>query len=90
MLSATIALVGIFYALYLRVFTDIWVEGWTALMIAVLFIGGVLLICVGILGEYVGRIYNEIKERPLYVVQEYVGFNQNEPKMSRSPNVVKK
>jgi dolichol-phosphate mannosyltransferase len=87
MISATIALIGIIYALYLRVFTDIWVEGWTALMIAVLFIGGILLISVGILGEYVGRIYNEIKNRPLYVVQEYVGFSENEPTMSRSPNV---
>jgi dolichol-phosphate mannosyltransferase len=87
MVSATIALVGIFYALYLRVFTDIWVEGWTALMIAVLFLGGILLISVGILGEYVGRIYNEIKNRPLYVVQEYVGFSKHEPTMSRSPIV---
>jgi dolichol-phosphate mannosyltransferase len=87
MISATIALIGIIYALYLRVFTDIWVEGWTALMIAVLFLGGVLLISVGILGEYVGRIYNEIKNRPLYVVQEYVGFSKNEPAMTRSPIV---
>jgi dolichol-phosphate mannosyltransferase len=87
MVSATIALIGIFYALYLRIFTDIWVEGWTALMIAVLFLGGILLISVGILGEYVGRIYNEIKNRPLYIVQEYVGFTKNEPTMSRSPIV---
>jgi dolichol-phosphate mannosyltransferase len=87
MVSATIALIGIIYALYLRIFTDIWVEGWTALMIAVLFLGGVLLISVGILGEYVGRIYNEIKNRPLYIVQEYIGFADNEPIMSRSPIV---
>jgi dolichol-phosphate mannosyltransferase len=87
MISASVALIGIFYALFLRVFTDIWVEGWTALMIAVLFLGGVLLISVGILGEYVGRIYNEIKNRPLYVVQEYVGFTEDEPKLSRSPIV---
>jgi dolichol-phosphate mannosyltransferase len=90
MFSASLAFVGIVYALFLRLFTNIWVEGWTALMIAVLFIGGVQLISVGILGEYVGRIYNEIKHRPLYVVQEYLGFDDNGPAMSRSPVVVNK
>jgi dolichol-phosphate mannosyltransferase len=86
--SAALALVGIVYALVLRLFTDIWVEGWTALMIAVLFIGGVQLISVGILGAYIGRIYNEVKSRPLYIVQEYVGFDQLGPEVSRSPLVV--
>jgi len=74
MACAVIAVLGICYALVLRIFTNIWVEGWTALMIAVLFIGGVQLISVGILGEYVGRIYSESKGRPLYVVDEYHGF----------------
>ena len=74
MACAVMAVLGIFYALFLRIFTNIWVEGWTALMIAVLFIGGVQLISVGILGEYVGRIYSESKGRPLYVVDEYHGF----------------
>lgn len=87
MASAALALVGIAYALFLRVFTNIWVEGWTALMIAVLFIGGVQLISIGILGEYVGRIYKEVKSRPLYVVQEYVGFVNEGPAMTRSPGV---
>jgi polyisoprenyl-phosphate glycosyltransferase len=87
MISAVVALVGIAYALALRLFTNIWVEGWTALMIAVLFIGGVQLISIGILGEYIGRIYNEIKQRPLYVVEEYLGFEEARPAMSRSPVV---
>lgn len=85
MAAAALALVGIAYALILRIFTSIWVEGWTALMIAILFLGGVQLISVGILGEYVGRIYHEIKGRPLYVVQEYVGFGDRDPALSRSP-----
>jgi dolichol-phosphate mannosyltransferase len=87
MTCAAVALVGIVYALFLRMFTSIWVEGWTALMIAVLFIGGVQLISIGILGEYIGRIYNEIKRRPLYVVEEYLGFEETRPAMSRSPVV---
>ena len=89
MFSAGLALLGIFYVLFLRLFTSIWVEGWTAIMIAVLFMGGVQLISVGILGEYVGRIYNEIKNRPLYVVQEYLGFEKSGPALSRSPVAVK-
>jgi len=85
MFSSFLALLGIVYALVRRLFTDIWVEGWTALMIAVLFLGGVQLISVGIVGEYVGRIYNEIKKRPLYIVEEYSGFDEKGPAMSRSP-----
>lgn len=50
------------------------VRGWASIFVAVLFIGGVQLICIGILGEYLGRIYEEIKKRPLYVVEEEVNF----------------
>ena len=49
------------------------VTGWTTLMFFILFLGGVQLIVVGVLGEYVGRIYEEVKRRPLYLVAEIVG-----------------
>ncbi len=84
-ICSSLALLGVVYALFFRLLTDRWVEGWTALMLAVLIIGGVELISIGILGGYVGRIYNEIKNRPLYVVQEYQGFDHEGPAMSRSP-----
>ncbi|GFO73742.1 polyisoprenyl-phosphate glycosyltransferase [Bathymodiolus japonicus methanotrophic gill symbiont] len=87
MLAAFIAMGGIVYAIAMRIFTDIWVEGWTALMIAILFLGGVQLICVGILGEYIGRIYNEVKQRPLYIVEEYLGFADQQATHSRSPTM---
>ena len=49
-------------------------SGFTTTVLCVLFLGGVQLICTGILGEYIGRVYEEIKQRPLYVVQEKIGF----------------
>src|SRR3954467_2841485 len=53
------------------------VTGFTTTIVSVLFLGGVQLLCTGILGEYGGRIYEEIKQRPLYVVQEKLGFNSS-------------
>lgn len=55
------------YAGLARVFNWDVVQGWASLMVAIAFIGGVQLVCVGIIGEYVGRIYDEVKRRPLYV-----------------------
>jgi polyisoprenyl-phosphate glycosyltransferase len=52
-------------------------QGFTTTILCVLFLGGVQLICVGILGEYVGRIYEEIKRRPLYVVSERLGLDEH-------------
>ena len=71
-----LALAGIVYAIALRFFFDPshWVRGWASLFVAILFMGGVQLISLGIIGEYVGRIYGEVKQRPLYFVRERFGF----------------
>jgi glycosyltransferase involved in cell wall biosynthesis len=73
---SALAVVGIVYALGMRLFTNDWVTGWTAMMIAVLFMGGVQLLSLGIIGEYIGRIYGESKRRPLYLVAERHGFHR--------------
>lgn len=62
-------IVGI-WTLYVRLFTDRTVQGWSSLMVALLFLGGAQLFTIGILGEYVGRIFEETKRRPLYLVEE--------------------
>ena len=73
-LAAGAAVIGIAYAMVVRLFTDAWVSGWAGLLIAILFFGGIQLVVVGILGEYVGRIYGEVKRRPLYFVESRLGF----------------
>jgi polyisoprenyl-phosphate glycosyltransferase len=64
---------GIFIYIY-RFFTTPRVPGFTTLIIIFLFIGGVQLITVGILGEYIGRIYDETKQRPLFIVRETINI----------------
>ncbi|MBD0370782.1 MAG: glycosyltransferase family 2 protein [Pyrinomonadaceae bacterium] len=75
-----LAVLGIILAVLERVYRlyDINIgRGWASLFIAVLFMGGVQLLTLGIIGEYLGRIYTEVKRRPLYVVQERLGFEKD-------------
>ena len=75
LLSALAACLGIVWVLLGRLLTDGWVvPGWSATILAILFLGGMQLLCTGILGEYVGRIYEEVKRRPLYVSAEEINF----------------
>jgi dolichol-phosphate mannosyltransferase len=49
------------------------VPGWTSLILAVILFGAFNLLMLGIMGEYIGRIYSEVKNRPIYLVREYCG-----------------
>ncbi len=51
--------------------------GFSTIVLSILFLGGVQLICIGILGEYVARIYNEVKQRPLFLVKQKINFDEN-------------
>lgn len=58
------------YALAMRLFTDRTVEGWTSILISVLLVGGIQLVSIGVLGEYLGKLFMQSKGRPQYVVRE--------------------
>ncbi len=74
LVSCTSFLLGVYYLIdFIRNSGAKYGSGFTTTILCVLFLGGVQLICVGILGEYIGRIYEEVKQRPLYVVGERVG-----------------
>ncbi|HEX4154158.1 MAG TPA: glycosyltransferase family 2 protein [Acidobacteriaceae bacterium] len=66
-LSAGVAFIGIVYTLIIRLLTHSWVRGWAISFVGMLFMAGVQMLCLGILGEYIGRIYTESKQRPLFV-----------------------
>ena len=68
--TASIATLGIIYALAMRLFSDHWVSGWTFIVVSMLFIGGIQLLFLGVIGEYVARIYAESKSRPLFVYKQ--------------------
>jgi len=75
--AAGVALLMGLLVLYWRLFeSGSRLIGFAAIAIAVLFLGAVQLVCIGILGEYIGRIYEEVKGRPLYTMREVAGFPQ--------------
>jgi glycosyltransferase involved in cell wall biosynthesis len=72
-----IALLSLLYAAWIvveKIFLGIEVPGFATLAVAIMFFGGIQLLSVGVLGEYIGRIFNEVKRRPLYLIECKYGF----------------
>lgn len=82
--ASCLALVGLVYTIVVWAVGDT-VPGWTTLTSAVLLLGGMQLLSLGIMGAYVARIYREVKRRPLYVVRERVGFPEDGPEPLSRP-----
>ncbi|HEV2787339.1 MAG TPA: glycosyltransferase family 2 protein [Solirubrobacteraceae bacterium] len=83
-LFATLAFLAIPVAIVFRIFGE-FVPGVTTTVVAVLLLGGIQLMAIGMIGEYVGRIYDEVKRRPLYVVRERTNVTAAEDERERAP-----
>ncbi|MGF1604619.1 MAG: glycosyltransferase family 2 protein [Thermosynechococcaceae cyanobacterium] len=78
LITAVLALIMMLLTLYWRFFDPTSpLVGFTLITMAIFFLGAVQLICIGILGEYIGRIYEEIQGRPLYTLKEIAGFQDH-------------
>lgn len=82
-IAACMALLGIPAVLLLRLSGYLAFEGQATTLSSVLLLGGVQLIFLGIIGEYLGRIYNEVKKRPLYILSAQLGFNESQNKLPK-------
>ena len=67
-MSAVSFLLGIYFII-LRLTSEFEIRGWASTVVIILFLGGVQLLTIGIIGEYLSRIYDEVKQRPQYVVR---------------------
>jgi polyisoprenyl-phosphate glycosyltransferase len=83
--SAIIALIMVFLVIYWRFFYPTSpITGYAIVAVAIFFLGAVQLFSIGILGEYIGRIYEEVKNRPLYTLSEVAGFKALKPTQAYS------
>jgi glycosyltransferase involved in cell wall biosynthesis len=83
---SAVGFVYLFIVLYQRFFTDSTTQGWTSLIAINLLFHGITLSLLGVLGEYIGRTYEEAKRRPLYLVSDAINFEgQSEPSREHEP-----
>lgn len=81
-----LCLIFALYVIYAKLFMNLPPQGWASLMAALMFLGGVQLITLGIIGEYVGRIFDEVKQRPIYITDEVCGFSEKDERVTARVN----
>ena len=82
-LGVVVALLSLLLGIYMaikKIFFGIPVPGYTSIIVTILFMGSIQLLVTGLVGEYIGHIYNEVQNRPLYVVEGSIGLNSSEVK----------
>lgn len=72
--SVILSFIILIYSIVSKIFQNDIAKGWTSLMVAITFFSGVQMLSLGIVGEYIARIYDEIKGRPLYIVKDKINF----------------
>lgn len=86
---SALSFIYLLIVLYQKLFTDTTIAGWTSIVAMNLFFNGIMLMILGVIGEYIGRIYDESKGRPLYIVSSKVGFDEeNAEKTQESSDLV--
>ena len=77
LIGMTFSFVGfglIIFLFYRRFILDLGVEGWTSIVVLIIFLSGIQLVILGLLGEYIGKMYSEVKGRPMYIVDKKIGY----------------
>lgn len=80
-IGVLVSLGAMIYGIWIMVYTLVYgnnVPGWATLAVGVLFLGGIQLISIGVIAEYIARIFNEVKRRPPYIVSEKIGFEREQ------------
>jgi glycosyltransferase involved in cell wall biosynthesis len=75
------------WALWVRLFTDDAVPGWTSTVLPMYFLGGVQIFCIGVLGEYIGKTYIEVKSRPRFFVEKTITNSQTSRERKPAPEL---
>lgn len=91
-IGISLSLIAFIYATFLVIRTLIFgvdVPGYASVMVVVLLLGGIQLVSLGVIGEYLGRVFEEVKGRPLYLVRESYGFDTAQPVKEQVQSVLK-
>lgn len=79
-ITSFLGFAGVCYIVYIKYFTNLTITGWSSIMVTILLLGGIQLITLGIMGEYIGRLSEESKKRPLYIIEKIYTKESTEKK----------